>query len=183
MQRSGKISVRWQDRQRSAGTARIYGILKRTRLADFDARRSFKAAALLYPSRARRVKQVPPDDGVEKLPADISGSSSRIILVRVSALFLARARRSPSQRVPDNIVESTNNQVRAATDQTVTLFIAPSFPKSASVGATGGHNYCNIKSFCQNQTRRRYYFTSIRHFIGSSIIASGCCKSASQGLR
>jgi hypothetical protein len=41
--------------------------LKRTRLANFDARRSFKAAALLYPSRARGFKRVPPDDGVEKL--------------------------------------------------------------------------------------------------------------------
>jgi hypothetical protein len=43
-----------------------------------------------------------------------------------SALFFARATRNPSQRVPDNVVESTNNQVNAATDETISLFDSPS---------------------------------------------------------
>jgi hypothetical protein len=84
------------------------------------------------------------------------GSSSRILRARVSALFLTRARRNPSQRIPDNIVESTNNQVRAATDQTVTLFITPSFLGSASDAATGGKRLLGDQNLSLKPARRSY---------------------------
>jgi len=73
-------------------------------------------------------------------------------------------------------VESTNNQVRAATDQTVTLFITPSFLGSASDAATGGKRLLGDQNLLLKPIRRSYYFTSIRYFIWLIIIAAGCCK-------
>jgi hypothetical protein len=58
---------------------------------------------------------------------------------RLCAVFFARARRNPSQRVPDNIVESTNNQVNAATGETT------------SECATGCPINCDIKTDWHSQ--------------------------------
>lgn len=106
-------------------------------------------------SKAKRI--------LAQLAVSFISLSSKSHAARDSALFLARARRKPSQRIPDKVIDNISSQMIGAIVGVVILFIdSPSRCGTIRRRAGMGKNCSGIKTCCYGPSPSQLHFSKAR---------------------